>query len=418
MKKLILLSSVFFAALTATAQTAVTDTVSIGTGYINQNYYKLSTGAEIVLSTSEWDLGFQTGIMSGGIWVNNMTANLYVYPAGAANNANFTATWDTAGYATSWKGLFNPQTSWDLGAFNTTSDGSVFDYGWGVYQGGPTHNVIGDSLYLFSKGTTLKKLWIVGKKSLENKYIIRHANLDGSSDETDTLSFNPIAAKNMGYFAFDADVFTREPNIAEWDLLFTRYNGTFAPPFNKVTGVLSNPEIQVAEVRGVANVETYIDTTGAGFSGVLNAIGDDWKIPPPPAWVIEDSLVYFVLRGNELWKLVFTGFGGSANGNFIFTKELLSTVSVKENPIGNTVMYPNPMSDGQQLTLVYNLTKRASDAAYTVFDLAGKMVCREQINGEAGLHTQTINTGNLAPGMYMVNLTVDNNTQTLKLIVR
>jgi hypothetical protein len=277
---------------------------------------------------------------------------------------------------------------------------------------------LGDSLYLFVKGTTFKKLWIVAKISLENKYIIRHSNLDGSGDDTDTLSFNPIIAKNMGYFAFDANVFTREPNIADWDLLFTRYNGTFAPPFNKVTGVLSNPEIQVAEVRGVANVETFTDTTGAGFSSVLNAIGDDWKIPPPPAWVIEDSLVYFVLRGNELWKLVFTGFGGSANGNFIFTKELLSTVSVKENPIGNMVMYPNPMGDGQQLTLVYNLTKRASDAAYTVFDLAGKMVSREQINGETGLHTQTVNTGNLAAGMYMVNLTVDNNTQTLKLIVR
>lgn len=418
MKKLILLSSVFFAAISATAQTPVTDTVSIGASYISQNYYKLSTGAETVLSTSEWDLGFQTGIMSGGIWVNNITASLYAYPAGAASNTNFTATWDTAGYATSWKGLFNPQTSWDLGAFNTTRDGSVFDYGWGVYQGGPTHNVLGDSLYLFVKGTTFKKLWIVAKISLENKYIIRHANLDGSGDDTDTLSFNPIIAKNMGYFAFDANVFTREPNIADWDLLFTRYNGTFAPPFNKVTGVLSNPEIQVAEVRGVANVETFTDTTGAGFSSVLNAIGDDWKIPPPPAWVIEDSLVYFVLRGNELWKLVFTGFGGSANGNFIFTKELLSTVSVKENPIGTMVMYPNPMGDGQQLTLVYNLTKRASDAAYTVFDLAGKMVIREQINGETGLHTQTVNTGNLAPGMYMVNLTVDNNTQTLKLIVR
>lgn len=419
MKKLILLSSVFFAALTASGQ-AVIDTVSIGAGYINQNYYKLSTGAENVLSTSEWDLGFQTGIMSGGVWVNNVSAAVYTYPAGIANNASFTANWDTTGYATSWQGLYNPQSSWDLGAFNTTANGTPFDYGWGIYQGGPTHNVLGDSLYLFVKGSTFKKLWIVAKISLENKYIIRHANLDGSADETDTLSFNSVLNKNMGYFAFDgANVFSREPNITDWDLLFTRYNGVFAPPFNKVTGVLSNPNIQVAEVNGVADVTTFEDTTGVTWSGVLDAIGDDWKTPPPPVWVIKDSLVYFVLRGPELWKLVFTGFGGNSNGNFIFTKELLSTtIGVNENPVTNAVIYPNPLTDGNQLTLVYSLANRASDAAYTIFDLAGKMVTREQINGETGLHTQAVNTANLAPGMYMVNLTVDNATQTLKLIVR
>lgn len=419
MKKLILLSSTFFIALMASGQ-AVIDTVSIGAGYINQNYYKLTSGSETVLSTSEWDLGFQTGIMTGGIWVNNITAAVYTYPAGAANNTNFTATWDTTGYATSWAGLYNPETSWDLGAFNTTSDGSQFDYGWGVYQGGPTHNVLGDSLYLFVKGATFKKLWIVSKISLENKYIIRYANLDGSDDNTDTLSFNPITAKNMGYMAFDGtDVFTREPNTADWDLLFTRYNGSFAPPFNKVTGVLSNPDVQVAEVSGVGDVLTFTDTTGVTWSADLNAIGDDWKTPPPPAWVIEDSLVYFVLRGNELWKLVFTGFGGNANGNFIFTKELLTpALSVNENPVTNAVIYPNPLADGNQLTLVYSLANRASDAAYTIYDLAGKMVNREQINGETGLHTQVVNTGILAPGMYMVNLTVDNTTQTMKLIVR
>jgi hypothetical protein len=419
MKKLILLSSTFFIALMASGQ-AVIDTVSIGAGYINQNYYKLTSGSETVLSTSEWDLGFQTGIMTGGIWVNNITAAVYTYPAGAANNTNFTATWDTTGYATSWAGLYNPETSWDLGAFNTTSDGTQFDYGWGLYQGGPTHNVLGDSLYLFVKGTTFKKLWIVAKISLENKYIIRYANLDGSDDNTDTLSFNPITAKNMGYFAFDgADIFTREPNTADWDLLFTRYNGSFAPPFNKVTGVLSNPDVQVAEVSGVGDVLTFTDTTGVTWSADLNAIGDDWKTPPPPAWVIEDSLVYFVLRGNELWKLVFTGFGGNANGNFIFTKELLTpALSVNENPVTNAVIYPNPLADGNQLTLVYSLANRASDAAYTIYDLAGKMVNCEQINGETGLHTQAVNTGNLAPGMYMVNLTVDNTTQTIKLIVR
>lgn len=425
MKKLFILSVVVLSAFAGKSQ-QVFDTVSTGASYVNQVYYKLSNGAETPVSVYSWDMAFQTGIMSGGIWLNQSlsasdpnTIKAYVYPAAAASVQNFTATWDTVGY-TAWQRINNPDSTWDWGGFNNTSVGGQFDYGWGNYAGAPTHNVVGDSLYLFVKGTTMKKLWIVAKISLENKYIIRTANIDGTNDDTDTLSFNPYLAKSMAYYTLGSGTLTdNEPAVSQWDLFFTRYNGhLFGMPNQIVTGVLANPNVQIAKAYPVADVDTYVDTTVLDFSNVISTIGADWKTPPPPAWTVEDSLVYFTLRGTELYKIVFTGFGGASNGNYIFWKENLSAPNgVKENSaLQNVVLYPNP-SNGEVVTLVYSL-ETAAKATYAVYDLAGKMIDTQIVNGTAGLHTTQIANGNFAPGMYIVNLTVGNSTKALKLVVR
>jgi hypothetical protein len=125
-------------------------------------------------------------------------------------------------------------------------------------------------------------------------------------------------------------------------------------------------------------------------------------------------------KTNDIWKLIFTGFSGGSTGKYIFSKQKLTNVtSVNENlALSKSFIYPNPLTDSQPLTLVYSLDKNASDVAYTIFDLSGKMISREQINGSPGLHTQQVSTANLAPGMYLLNLTVDNSAKTLKLIVR
>ena len=425
MKKLFIFSVVVLTAFAGKSQQVV-DTVSTGPSYLNQVYYKLSNGAETPTSVYSWDIAFQTGIMSGGIWLNQSlatsdanTIKAYVYPGGNASAQNFSANWDTVGYTT-WQRINNPDSTWDWGGFNTTSLGGVFDYGWGNYAGAPTHNVLGDSLYLFVKGTTLKKMWIVAKVSLDNKYVVRTANIDGSNDDTDTLSFNPYLSKSLAYYTLGSGTLTdNEPAVSQWDLLFTRYNGQlFGLPNQIVTGVLANPNVQIAKAYPVNDVNTFIDTTGIGFSNVISTIGADWKTPPPPAWTVEDSLVYFTLRGNELYKLVFTGFGGAANGNYIFWKENLSGgTAVNENSaLKNVTLYPNP-TNGEVVTLVYTL-ENAAKATYTIYDLAGKMIDSQTINGQPGLHTTQIANGNLAPGMYIVNLMVGNTNRALKLVVR
>jgi hypothetical protein len=427
MKKIFILSSLFLSALQGFGQTVVVDTVSTGASYVNQVYYKLSSGAEVSVPANDWDIAFQTGIMSGGIWLNNSvsaagpnTIKAFVYPNGAANNSDFTEAWDTVGSA-SWVRLYNPDSTWDWGGFNITGDVSdLFDYGWGNYAGAPTHNVIGDSLYLFIKGSTAKKLWIVAKLSLENKYVIRTADLDGSNDVTDTLSFNPYLSKNLAYYTLGSgQVNDREPATSEWDLLFTRYNGRFSGFANQsVTGVISNPNVSVAKAYPVADVDNFEDVTGLTFSDNISTIGAAWKTPPPPVWVIEDSLVYFASRGAELWKIVFTGFGGSANGNYIFWKKQLAgnATSVAEQGISNATLYPNP-SVNENTMLVYTIAT-ASQASYNLFDMTGKLIESKKLNGAAGLHTEQLGTAQLAPGMYIVNLMVGNSNKAFKLVVR
>lgn len=416
MKKIVILSISLLGFVKGFAQNlAVNDSVETGAGYANQVFYDLATGLKTESAHTTWDLGFKTDVFSASIWTNNVSTQVRVYPGGAASEQNFTAAWDTTGNA-AWQRILNGETSWEDGGFQLTGTGHP-DYGWGNYDN-VSHNITGDSLYLYSSNGVWKKLWIVIKLSVENKYVIRTANLDGSNDVTDTLDINPYVAKTIAYYKIGtAGVVDREP--ADWDLLFSRYNGVLAPPFNLVTGVLSNKGVEVAMVTGVNDVATFEDTTGVVWNDALNAIGDDWKTPPPPVWVIQDSLVFFITNpAGEVWKFVLTNFTGSSSGRYVFWKKLLGIVGVEENqsPVVATV-YPNPV-EGQPTTLVYTLAKPANKVAYTVYDLAGKLIDNQQLNGNAGLHTVQLGTEAYAPGMYLVNLSTATSTQTFKLIVK
>lgn len=426
MKKIILLSSVLFTALQGFAQTfpaPVADTVSTGGGYTNQVYYKLSDGSRTIALNEEWDLGFQTGLMTAGVHFNNVATNrfIYAYPNAAANDLAFDD-FDTTGY-TSWKQLYNTETSWDNGALNTTAAGSQFDYGWGSYDV-VTHGLVGDSLYLVKKGSTLYKLWIKAKPAT-NSYIFRYADFFGNVDVTDTVFCNNYSGKNLVYYNLTTgQVIDREP--ADWQLLFTRYFTFIQGQYYRVAGALSNAGVQVAQVGGLADTANFTDTTGAPFSTDINIIGSDWKTinGNNDGYNILDSTVYFVLtQNNELYKIIMTDFDGGAalggNGTSYFTKQLLSpTLAVVESPITNTTLYPNPTANGQATTLVYSLNANSANASVAIYDLAGKLVSNQLVNGQTGLHTMQLPTEQLAPGMYIVNLLVNNASQNIKLIVR
>lgn len=425
MKKLFILSVSILSSFSAFSQFSapVFDTVVTGPQYANDVFYSLQNGTQVASSHTQWDFAFQVYLMQAGIHINATNGvTLYRYPNAAASDVNFTA-FDSTGYAT-WLKLNNSDTTWNTGAFNSTRDfGQPFDYGWGSYNM-QSHSVTGDSLFLYKKGNSFKKIWIKNKTA-NNEYIFRMANLDGSNDVTDTLNCNGIVAKNMIYFSVDnnqpLDV---EPPADAWDLMFTRYVAFVtqpSPAYYPVSGVLSNTGVRVAQANGVDT--SIVDYAPYTFTVNMSEIGSDWKVftPPTGPFVITDSLVYFVQsKTNDIWKLIFTGFSGGSTGKYIFSKQKLTNVtSVNENTaLSKSFIYPNPLTDSQPLTLVYSLDKNASDVAYTIFDLSGKMISREQVNGSTGLHTQQVSTANLAPGMYLLNLTVDNSAKTLKLIVR
>ena len=128
--------------------------------------------------------------------------------------------------------------------------------------------------------------------------------------------------KNFGYFSIQNNTaINREPNYNTWDLSFAQYLVT-APITYKVAGVLQNDSIFSAKAYPV-DVNT-VSASSYSMHSNMNVIGFDWKSYDfsTNVWTIADSLVYFVKnRQGQIWKMIFTDFGGAANGNYYFIKE-------------------------------------------------------------------------------------------------
>ncbi|MCB0641844.1 MAG: T9SS type A sorting domain-containing protein [Phaeodactylibacter sp.] len=82
--------------------------------------------------------------------------------------------------------------------------------------------------------------------------------------------------------------------------------------------------------------------------------------------------------------------------------------------ISNVSVFPNPANDF--LNINYNLTKDAA-VQLTVMDLAGKVIEIRQLDGQAGEQTARIETGNVMPGFYFVQLTTEGQNVSKKFVV-
>lgn len=395
---------------------AYTDTVSIGAGYANQVWYSLENGTAGSAPKSEWDLAFEANGFSTAIRLNGVIGNaLWQYPNGD------TADWeniDTSGINT-WPQLYDSDTSWALGAFNVNADPqNSFDLGWGIYNLN-THHVTGDSIYIFKTASgDFKKLWIV---SLANGvYTFRLADLDGNNALERTLNKGDFPDKGFAYYSITNDVtLDREPIAQNWDLLFTQY-AALIPGFGGYpsTGILQNAGVSAAKVYPVNDPETYTDHGSATFETRINTIGYGWKSFDFTTndWLIADSTVYFVkVHNGDIWKLVMQDFGGSANGDYVFSKELVDqgtgVGSLAEG--ASFFLYPTPAT--AQVTVVYDAQK--AGARLDVYTMNGVLVKTSTLNGD-GFAGYTLDISDLEAGIYLVTLRGQNTTVTQKLIVR
>lgn len=417
MKTHLLSVGIALAALASNAQ-PTDDSVSIVAGYANQTWYSLENGTIESAPKSEWDLAFEINGFASSIRLNHVNGNeLWVYPHG--DTADWNAL-DTSGID-AWPLLFNSDTSWARGAFNVNAKvGNDFDLGWGVYNM-VTHHVVGDSIYLINQNGTYKKLWIVSLAS--GSYTFRLADLDGSNEVERSLQKTAYPAKSFGYYSIASDAFLdREPISTDWDLLFTQY-AAIIPIFGGYpsTGVLQNNGVKVAKVYPVEDAKTFMDFESGDFQTEINSIGYGWKSINMSTfqWDIADSTVYFVesMQG-AIWKLVFTGFGGSANGKYYFTKEKL----VDEEPKGlaeqndqNTLfeVYPNPTTGGM-INVVFQNT---GTTQLTLCDSHGRLVRQHQISS-AGLQTHTLHTNGLPVGLYFLSMQTDGTSISKKIILQ
>jgi SprB repeat/HmuY protein len=292
--------------------------LSMGAGYANDVFFSLTTGVVKEEERANWDIGFYTNPQSSSIITNGgQGVVLYTYPNGAAADW---ATVDTAGLAT-WTPMYNnvADTTWQNGAFDRNALGHP-DYGWGVYSM-TSHDVYGDSIFIIKVGDNYKKLYIEAREAMTNSFVFKYADLDGYNEQNVTLACGDYIGKNFIYYSFTMNTFIdREPAKDSWDLVFTKYYDESIPYI--VTGVLTNNDVQVAELHDV-DTETD-DYSSAEFSKVISVIGSDWKEfdMGSMSYTILDNLVYFIKdRDGDYYKIVFTSFAGSSSGDATFVIE-------------------------------------------------------------------------------------------------
>lgn len=419
MKKCLLFMALCLTAGIVNAQTAVEDTVSVGSGYVNQIWYQLQTENETAVTSADWDIAFKAAVLSATVFVNDNN-NVWKYPGAASDWASL----DTAGMNANWEVCINSHLNWDAGAFNHTTSNDTFDYGWGTYNMG-THGLDGVAIFVIQLQNDSFKKFFIENHASAGVYTFKYANLDGSNEITETLDKADFTGKNFAYYSLvNEQALNPEPESADWDLYFTRYTEMIAMGGSEipyvVTGVVMNEEVQAVRVDGV-DQENYVDYEAHTLAAAKNTIGYNWKSynMEDEMYVVEDSTVFFVAdRAGSIWKLVFTGFDG-AEGLFMLSKTLLETTSIAEGqePIASLTTYPNPVSDGQ-FTVVYSLRQVSGKEVLAIYDYAGRLVSQQNLAADnAGIRQVQISTQGWAKGIYFLNLEAGGQTATHKIVV-
>lgn len=90
------------------------------------------------------------------------------------------------------------------------------------------------------------------------------------------------------------------------------------------------------------------------------------------------------------------------------------TVDVPENLEARGLnIYPNPVNEN--LTLDFGLLI-GEDISIDIFDIQGRVLISDQINGQSGAYQKTINVNGLTDGIYFVRLSTIDEVVTKKII--
>lgn len=396
----------------------ISDSVSILSGYTNQTFYSLNNGTVSSVSNLDWDIAFQLKGFGGSIMVNSKN-NVQVWSAQkAAAQWGTMTSGDTTGVVNNpMYELHNSDSSWNVGALNQTKNlSNAFDLGWGLYDF-MSHNVTGDSIYFIKLSNGIyKKLYIEILIGTTYTYNFKFADLDGTNEISTSIARSNFLNKNFGYFSIQNNAsINREPDFNTWDLSFAQYLVT-APLTYKVAGVLQNDSVFAAKAYPV-DVNTVSASSYLTHSNI-NVIGFDWKSYNfgTNVWTIEDSLVYFVRnRQGQIWKMIFNGFGGSANGNFYFTKEQ-QVVGVNElSTIQTFAVYPNPAHD---LVRVVLTSKQNENANAAIYDMNGRLIRNSEIELFGSLQTIDIDVNGIIPGVYSLVIRTGNEQKVNRLVIQ
>lgn len=404
MKNKILTTIALIVSIEASNAQLVIDTVTTGPGYANNIWYSLENDNQTEQINNNWDLALSTTInpgsnLSTAILFNHKVGQLFEIPGSDPTNFNGL---DTTGLSALLP-LFNSDTAWSKGAFNNSINIGSFDYGWGTYDF-VTHTGINSNRIFVIKyiSGNYKKIKI-DLSFTSSSYTLTYSDLDNSNSEIETVAFSSFNSKNFIYFSLLNGVIDREPESENWDLTFMQFPSfDYNPPYT-VAGILQNVGVEVTKAYPIDEPSIYEDWSSEVFSSKINGIGYNWKTFSG-TWSIADSTVYFVKdKAGSYWKIIMTGFGGSANGQYIFSKEKLSSAEISLNATTLLGVYPNPAN--LELNLITNSNQKGLIQIYNQF---GQLVNVQEYS--EGLKSNYINTSVFKNGTYYIQITSTTNS--------
>lgn len=415
MKKRILSFAAILIGFAVQAQ-VVEGSVTMGAGYANQVFYKLSNQATNNYSHASWDVAFLRTSNFGFATRVNEAKGLQVFEA--SNNIADWATIDVTNES-AWTPLHNSETVWDLGAI----DNGSATYGWGEYNPG-NHHVNGSVVFVFKDGNTYRKFKM---NDFFGGYTFTYATWNGatwSADTTVILSNATNPNNRFNYYSFENNGATvAEPAVSDWDLTFTKYktdyygDGTF---FQDVTGVLHHPEVEVAVNIESGNVPNL---SNLNFTGDINAIGYDWKTFNMLnfSYTVDTNKAYYVkLSNGTVYRLVFDSFAGSSTGVITFNYQDVTALLGTSNFANNSTfgIYPNPSTD-KKINLLYELPSgNSTKSTASVYSITGAKVYEQVIGATSGFYNQEIDLGALNNGVYLLKFESGNYITTKKIILQ
>jgi len=382
--------------------------LSMGSSYQYDIYYSLDNGITAFPERENWELAFSTDPYDNNIRINSSYVNLYQVSENIEDWEKITNFNSSIALQ-----LRNSNKEWEIGAFvSNFFEKNPFNYGWGNYN---TENqeIEGCRIYIIDYNNQMKKIKINNLYNGVFNFTI--ANLDGSNEENISVDSNPYTDKRFIYYSLiNSEIIDREPDLNNWDLVFTRYeeeyvtlNGETMPYI--VTGVMTNQNL-IAQYDGNLNIDA--DTEILNISTEINTIGHDWKEYTGEFIIVPNRAYYLFSQDEEsLYKIIFQSFSGQASGNLSFTMEEIEDF----NPINNidnnqeTIIqiYPNP-SNGN-----FHINLNEKKATLSILNTNGKIVLKKELN-----ESLTLNLGDLNEGLFLINLNGENFNVSKKILIK
>lgn len=296
--------------------------------------------------------------------------------------------------------LIDSDSTWNLSAFTKgyPSQGP-FNFIWGTYNQN-NHNVAsnGNVYVLYNKSEGWYKKIHVRELAYDTLWNIILSDIDNTDSVNLTVNKREYPERLFVYYNVRTNTITdREPNVKEWDLVWTKYKSMVDFMGSKipysVTGVQHNRGVTTARNTGKPCNLVWLANMSASYQHHISTIGHDWKTFNTSTfkYEISDTLVYFI-KGldSQTYKMTMKSFtGGSAGKTTLNVYQ--ATLGLNDEVTGQAVnLYPNPV------TSVLHAASEKPVEALVITDMQGRKV--------ADVAGDQVNVADLSPGLYHITV--------------